>query len=330
MDSRSVEIATYTPRGSAGDPLQHFTLGHVAFYNNVGRTEVNPIPTDPDAIRAGIRYRFAAYPILEPTSLRGLGFLRYRNIDPTVDDNTWQFNPSTRRMRRASSSTLSDTIGPVGGMVSVGASANPFAGGSGGSGAGSGPAATYTTTLDPDSYFGFAAKIEDFNHKLLAVKPMLAVVHAETSPARPCADDGGRTICPENWEMQHLYVIEADAKKSSILGTGITIPKRILYIDSEAWFITASDQYDQDGRRWKTIATFNAYRDRPVPNPRIAIWPFKRSFQTALVDENVQDGVSTVVYSAGREGEDRESWYINMGVISNASLHPQALESAGH
>jgi hypothetical protein len=53
-------------------------------------------------------------------------------------------------------------------------------------------------------------------------------------------------------------------------------------------------------------------------------------FQTSLVDENVQDGFSTVIYSPGHEGEDGESWYINMGIVSNASLHPQTLESAGH
>ena len=38
----------------------------------------------------------------------------------------------------------------------------------------------------------------------LGVKPMLAVVHAANSPAKACETDGGRTICPENWEMRQL------------------------------------------------------------------------------------------------------------------------------
>ena len=45
-------------------------------------------------------------------------------------------------------------------------------------GGGSGGAGTYASNLDPDSFFGFAAKIEDFNYKFLGEKPMLAVVNA--------------------------------------------------------------------------------------------------------------------------------------------------------
>lgn len=96
--------------------------------------------------------------------------------------------------------------------------------------------------LDPDSYFGFAAKIVDFNYRLLGIKPMLACVQAENSPAKICEIDNGRTICPENWEMRQTYVIEASVKPQSwsqkIGGDGTVIPRRILYIDSEGWFIT--------------------------------------------------------------------------------------------
>ncbi len=140
---------------------------------------------------------------------------------------------------------------------------------------GSGGGSAYANTLDPDSYFGFSAKIEDFNYRFLGEKQMLASVHAVHSPEPQCPFDGGKTICPEDWEMRHLYVIEADAKP----GRDATIPKRIFYIDSEGWFITASDQYDRDGKLWKTIATFNTYRDRPVPDARVAIYPYKRMFQ---------------------------------------------------
>jgi len=107
--------------------------------------------------------------------------------------------------------------------------------------------------------------------------------------AKPTEDE---TICPENWEMRQLYAIEADAKQTSLLGTTLSIPKRIFYIDSEAWIITASDQYDREGKLWKTVATFNAYRDRPIAGARVSIWPFKRMFQTALVDEDVTTGFS--------------------------------------
>jgi len=311
--SKNVEIASYRPGSTPADPVAHFTIGNVGFYNNTGRTEVNPIPTNPEATTAGIRYRFGAYPFLEPSEMRGFGFIRYRSIDPKIEDNSWMLNPRSRRVTRASASELSDVLGI----------SQP------GAGAGAG-AATYASNLDPDSFFGFAAKIENFNYKFLGEKPMLAVVNAENSPAKACPSDGGRTICPENWEMRQLYVIEADAKQTSMLGSGVSIPKRIFYVDSEGWFITASDQYDRDGKLWKTIATFNAYRDRPVPDARVAIWPFKRMFQTALADEDIGTGFSTVVLSPGVETEEHESWYINMGIATDNFFNPATMSNAAH
>jgi hypothetical protein len=312
--SKNVEIASYRPGSSPADPVEHFTIGNVGFYNNTGRTEVKPIPTDPDATSGGIRYRFGAYPFLEPSEMRGFGFLRYRNLDPKIDDNSWMYNTRTRHVNRASASELSDVLGMYEpGAISAG-----------------GGAASYASNLDPDSFFGFAAKIEDFNYKFLGEKPMLAVVNAENSPAKACPSDGGRTVCPENWEMRRLYVIEADAKQTSMLGNAVSIPRRIFYIDSEGWFITASDQYDRNGKLWKTIATFNAYRDRPIPDARVAIWPFKRMFQTALVDEDVINGFSTVILSPGVETDEHESWYINMGIATDNFFNPTTMSNAAH
>jgi hypothetical protein len=313
VDIRNVEVASYKPGEKLANPAAYFTIGHFAFYNNIGRVEVAPMPTDPEAARAGIRYQFGAYPFLEPADLRGFGFIRYRHIDPKMEDNSWFFSPRSRRLKRATATSLSDTVGAVPMGYSDGSGAGP-----------------YSNNLDPDSYFGFAAKIEDFNYRMLGIKPMLACVHAENSPAKPCPTDGGRTVCPENWETRQLYAIEATQKTATGLHDTYTIPRRILYVDSEGWFITASDQYDRDGQLWKTIATFNAYRDRPVPDAKIAIWPFKRMFQTALVDENVQNGFSTVVYTPGIQTPERECWYINMGTVDKGFFVPDAIERASH
>jgi hypothetical protein len=318
IDMRFPEIASFD-KNSTGSPLSYFTVGHFAFYNNIGRIEVPPVPTDPDGAASGVRYRFAFYPFLEPSSLRGYGMIRLRHIDPKIEDNVWVFNPQSRKLRRQSAAALSDAIGALPG----------FSGGGGsgmGGGAGGSSASAYANTLDPDSYFGFSAKIEDFNYKFLGEKQMLASVHAEHSPEVQCPFDGGKTICPENWEMRHLYVIEADAKP----GIDATIPKRILYIDSEGWFITASDQYDRSGKLWKTIATFNTYRDRPVPDAKLAVYPYKRMFQLGLVDEDLDTGFSSVVYMPGSTAPDRECWYIDMGTVDNAFFQPEALQSAGH
>src|SRR5271163_4884250 len=153
--SKNVEIASYKPGSTPADPVEHFTIGNVGFYNNTGRTEVNPLPTDPEATSSGIRYRFGAYPFLEPAEMRGFGFIRYRSLDPKIEDNSWMMNPRTRRAVRSSASELSDVFGLL-----------DAAAGSGGAGAG-----TYASTLDPDSFFGFAAKIEDFDYKFLGERP---------------------------------------------------------------------------------------------------------------------------------------------------------------
>ena len=82
--------------------------------------------------------------------------------------------------------------------------------------------------LDMDSLFGFADKLNYWDFKFLGTKDMLACVHAKSMPAKQCAADGGRTICPEDWELRRLYIVEADQKP----GKGFSLPKRILYIDS--------------------------------------------------------------------------------------------------
>ena len=318
-DLRFPEVASYNASG--GTPLSFFTVGHFSFYNNIGRIEVPPIPTDPDAARSGVRYRFGFYPFLEPSLLRGFGMVRYRHTDPKIEDNTWVFNPQNRRLRRESPEVLTDAIGMLPGF-----SAGGGGGGAMGGGMSSGGGASLASSIDPDSYFGFAAKVEDYTYKYLGDKNMLAVVNAKTSPETGCPSDQNHTVCPENWEMRHLYVVEADAKP----GSNFTIPKRILYFDSEGWFITASDQYDRTGKLWKTLVAFNTYRDRPVPDARIAVYPYKRMFQLALVDYDLTNSNSSTVYMPGPTAPDRECWYIDMGVVENSFFTPQALSNAGH
>lgn len=290
IHARNIETSSYRDVGPYGSFLSeilpaelfHSTAAHMVIYNSVGRTELPPVPTDPNSVKTGVRSRFYLGPILEG----GGAFLRYRFIDPNRDDAAWYY-----ALGRVSANMLSTSTG--------------------------------TTILDPDSYGGFGAKIEDFNYRLLGLRPMLASVHAEHSPEPQCPFDNERAICPENWEMRQLYVVEATAKPSAaprkLTRNGMTIPKRILYIDSEGWFITASDQYDNDGDLWKTLAIFNAYRDRGMPTAHEAIYPFKRMIETAIVDEDIKTGFSTVSYMPGKESEEREGWYIDPGAAMQSS-----------
>jgi hypothetical protein len=230
-----------------------------------------------------------------------------------VEDSVWLYEPLSRRTRRIAPSTLSNTV--EGDTASDSTSSG---------------STSYADTVDPDSYFGFAAKVGDFDYKLLGVKEMLACVEAEDSPAHACDTDGGRSVCKENWERRRLYVIEATARKTSLFGSPPAVSRRILYIDSEGFFITASDLYDHSGQLWKTIATFNAYRDRPTRDAKVSIWHFKRMFQTAMVDEDVRTGFSTVMFTPSRDSDFGDSWYINQGVVGPNVLVPDAIVRLGH
>jgi Protein of unknown function (DUF1329) len=315
LDQRGVEAVSH--RAGSANEIEHFTFGHLGLYNSVGRTEVAPMPMDPDVLKTGIASHSGAFPILEPAEMRGAGIVSQRYAIPGFDDAVWEYSGETRRLRRLPTTELSDAFG-----VAADGSAGPMGGGSGG-------ATTYASTWDPDSAFGFSARIQDYTYRLLGERPMLASVEGENSPAQPCAADNGRTVCPENWEMRNLYVIEATAKPRSIIGGSVLVPKRILYVDSEGWFITASDQFDNHGQLYKTIATFHAYRDRAEPNARVAIYPFKRIFQTALVDEDLTSGFSTVVYSPGRENHD-DSMFINMGAVDRTFFTRENMVKLGH
>jgi len=151
-------------------------IGHLGVYYEIGRTEVEPMPADPDFKKTGIWIRAAAYPVIAPAEGRGSGGMRYRYWDPDRPDDAWAFLNTTRRVRRVSESILSASPG--------------------------------LTTWDADHAGGFAAKPQEYNYKFLGERNMLGIVHAKTSPARPCPTDGQATTCNEDWEMRHMYVIE--------------------------------------------------------------------------------------------------------------------------
>jgi len=260
LDAPGLEAVSHRPGQS--EPVEVMSFGHFGYYKSIGRTEVEPTPIDKDIYHNGIAYRFGAFPILEPTEMRGAGIVREGSVLPGVEDNAWEYSADSRRLRRLPASELSDSFGGAG-ISSAGMKS------------GAGGATSYAFTLDPDSAFGFGAKPVDYNYRLVGERSMLASVTA-TSPAIPCAQDGGRTVCPQNWQMRRLYVIEATAKHQTSLGGSTIVPRRVLYIDSEGWFITASDLYGPNGQLWKTIANFHAYSDRATPNARVAVWSTRR------------------------------------------------------
>ena len=259
----------------------------------MGRTEVEPLPIDPDFKHTGRYWLFALYPVLAPQDLRGVGFIRYRYAAPDHGDDTWSWNKDARRLRRVNESILSSATGAY--------------------------------SWDPDHYSGFNAKVEEYNYNYVGEKNMLACVHAAHSPELRCPLDGGASACPENYEMRHMYIVEATPRRGHINAID---GKTVIYIDSEVWFPPYIDTYDRRGELFRAHIYWLAYRDRPVPDAKVAIYPFKREFVVGAVSSDVQTGQATMCYLPGIETPERECWYINMGAVDRSFFTTEAMVQA--
>ena len=192
--------------------LCYYSVGHYAGYMEVGRTEVQPMPVDPDFLKSGRYAMTGLYPQLAPQDGHGSGFLRYRYADPNRADDSWSYNPQSRRMRR-----LNDTL------MSTAQDAGP-------------------ESYSPDDFECFAGKNENYNWKYLGERQMLGAINDPQSPPPTCPTDGGGSHCPANWQMRHMYILEGIARPNRLAGD--LYSKHVLYIDSEADFGMYQDQYD--------------------------------------------------------------------------------------
>jgi Protein of unknown function (DUF1329) len=290
--------SSYEKRGPQTRQIEYFQIGHYAGYDLVGRTEVEPLPIDPDFRKTGRYWLFGLYPILSPNEIRGTGFIRWRYADPKRGDDIWDVAGGSRRVRRVDETIMSSST------TTNGTSAHAW---------------------DPDHYSGFNPKTEEYYYKFLGEKNMLATIHALYSPEKRCDTDGGTSACPEAWEMRHLYVVQAVPDRSR---TRALDSKTIIYMDSEMWFEPYIDTYDRSGRLFRSHIYWLATRDRPVPDAKVAIYPFKRSFVVGAVATDVQAGLATMCYLPGHETPEHECWYINMGAVDKSFFTTDAMVRA--
>ncbi len=252
--------SVYWGRNKPFFEITDIEIGHYAGYNEVGRTEVEPLPIDPDFNTTGRFYEALLYPVLAPAQGRGTGLLKFRYADPRRDDDTWTWTPGTRRLRRLSY-TLSD---------------NP-----------SGGAQSY----DPNHYEGWSGKPEDYDFKFLGEKTMLAAIDVHHGVDPRCPTDGGASHCPDPWQLRRIYLIEAKARPGRYASP--LYSREIIYIDSEADFPMFVDMYDNHDQLWFNYTSWLNYSDRARSDSRIAIYPFKRQFQVGSSSVDVQGGLST-------------------------------------
>jgi len=287
----------YVRPGSAQNVIEEIQVGHYAGYNLIGRTEVEPMPVDRDFAVTNRMWLFALYPVLAPQSARGTGLLRYRYMDSKRGDDTWAWQPGDRRLRRLNETFLSTS--------------------------------TDAQTNDPDHYSGFNPKTEEYDYQFLGEREMLASVHASHAPEITCEYDGGASACPEKWEMRHLYVVSAVPRRNIGKGAAQALEKAsIVYIDSEVWFEPYVDTYDRTGQLFRTHIYWLTYHDRPVPDAKVAIYPFEREFVVGSAAVDVQGGFSTMCYLPGRNVPEHECWYINMGAVDKNFFTTHAMIAA--
>jgi len=274
--------------------ISYYQVGHYAGYSLVGRTEVEPLPVDPDFKQTGRYYLFALYPVLAPQNARGAGLIKYRYADPNRGDDNWTYNAGSRRIRRLGESIMSVATAPA-------------------------------SAWNPDHYGGFQPKIQGYNYKFLGQKTMLACVNAKNVPSKPCPTDGGASTCPEDWQLRPTYIVEANPDWSK---TNPVQGKRIVYNDSEIWFNPYIDTYDRRGELFQNYTYWMTHRDRVVPDARIAIYPFKRTFIVSAGGMDIQGGSTSHCYLPGIETPERECWYINMGAIDKDFCLPSKMQAA--
>ncbi|MHB8383202.1 MAG: DUF1329 domain-containing protein [Candidatus Binataceae bacterium] len=257
-----------------------YEIGHYAGYNEVGRTEVEPLPVDPDFKQTGRYFLGLLYPVLAPASDRGTGIIKFRYADPTKEDASWTWTPGARRVRRLNYAILDTASGPQ--------------------------------AYDPNHYEGFSGKNENYDWKFLGEKNMLGAINVSQVPDRRCKTDGGASHCPDEWEMRHMFVVEGRPRSSRFSSL---YQREILYVDSEADFVMSNDMYDRSGELFNNYTSWMRYADRAEPDARIAIYPFKREFQVGSSTANVQSGFSSVCYHPSMDAPSHDAWFINMGSV---------------
>jgi Protein of unknown function (DUF1329) len=287
-------ISEYEGLNRRYNPIDYYEMGHLASYNLVGRTEVEPIPIDPDFLRTGRYILMAFYPMLAPQTDRGRGFVRIRHSEPTIGDDVWSWSPADRRVRRLNETFLGSSAGPI--------------------------------TWSLDNFQGFAAKNENYNWRFLGEKAMLGCVAAAHVPEVTCPTDGGASACPERWEMRRMYIVEgiprADRVPEELFG------RHIMYVEAEMVNIMYQDFYDRKGMLWKNYVTWMAYRDRAVPDARVAIYPFKRMFQAGASIDDFNGHLASMCYLPAQDTAEHECWYINMGAVDKSFFTVQAMTNA--
>jgi hypothetical protein len=159
-------VEVYESLGNPYKEIDYQLIGHYGAYNSIGRTEVEPMPADPDFKISDIMFRARAYPWLSPAAMRGGGALRYRYGNANRSDDAYSYSPATRRMRRLNEAIMGDAAG--------------------------------TLQSSFDDAEGYNPKVENYTYKFLGERPNGALGQCNDSDRTRCgaATDPGCPFVP--------------------------------------------------------------------------------------------------------------------------------------
>ena len=251
-------------------PDREFVIGDLRRLYYNGRLFVDPKPELPNP--DGVRYKEILSPVVAPYDMKGVGALYIRYVDASRQDDSWLYVPAVRRVRRMSTAQRSDAL--------------------------------FGQDTDVDSYWGFSGHIAWFDWKLLGVREMLGVLHREHFRPQRCPGGADFVFC-DNWEKRKVYVIEGTSRLPQY-----AYGKRVLYIDSEAWVVLASDIYDKRGELWKVWIEYFSFR-KQAPGSDL-VYEDEMGFTSAtMVDTQMNH--ATVIMIPGPNSPDPNTWYFNQG-----------------
>ena len=131
---------------------------------------------------------------------------------------------------------------------------------------------------------------------------MLATVDAEHSPEVRCATDGGASRVPRGLgDAPHVY------RRGDAAIAARPDGQRARFQDTSSTWIQkcgssrTSTPTIRRGELFRNHIYWLAYRDRPVPDAKVAIYPFKREFVVGAASTDVQSGFATMCYLPGIE-----------------------------
>jgi hypothetical protein len=125
-----------------------------------------------------------------------------------------------------------------------------------------------------------------------------------------------------------MFIVEGIPRRSRVPEE--LYSKHVKYVDSEAWVVLSHDAYKRKGDLYKNLTNWLTYRDRPVQDARVAVYPFKRLFEVAEATTDIDSGLSEVHYLPSHTTSERETWYINMGVVNKSMFTLDAMVKGGH